>query len=87
MKKNIVDCDYRNSTKISLFVYVFSLHERQVLRRQNKADVKVEYPKIENDVLSHMFRKLIAQGMNDEQEDTIILLKTVILKLHNSKIK
>ncbi|XP_046850772.1 phosphoinositide 3-kinase regulatory subunit 4-like isoform X2 [Xenia sp. Carnegie-2017] len=62
------------------------LHERQVLRRQNKAHVKVEYPKIENDVLSHMFRKLIAQGMNDEQEDTLILLKTVILKLHNSKI-
>ena len=51
----------------------------------NKQGQKVDYPRLEKDNLSHMFRKLIAQGMNDNQEDMLIHLKPVILKRHHSK--
>ena len=58
-----------------------------MIRHLNKQGQKAEYPKLENDGLSHMFRKLIVQGMNDEQEDMLIHLKTVMMKIHDSKIR
>jgi hypothetical protein len=63
----------------------FSLHDRQATRRRNEQGQKTEYPRLENDSLSHMFRKLILQGMNDGQEDMLIHLQTVIMKIHRSK--
>ena len=66
-------------------VSLFSLHDRQLIRQLNKQGQKAEYPKPENDSLSHMFRKLIVQGMTECQEDMLIHLKTVILKIHYSK--
>ncbi|CAB4008676.1 Phosphoinositide 3-kinase regulatory subunit 4, partial [Paramuricea clavata] len=62
-----------------------SLHDRQAIRYRNEQGQKIEYPRLEDGSLSHMFRKLILQGMNDGQEDMLIHLQTVIMKIHRSK--
>lgn len=62
-----------------------SLDERQLIRRLHVQGQKADYPKLENDSLSHMFRKLMLQGMTDSQEDMLIHLRTVIMKIHHSK--
>lgn len=66
-------------------VLLFSLHVRQHIRQLNKQGQKADYPKPEKDSLSHMFRKLIVQGMTESQEDMLIHLKTILLKVHHSK--
>lgn len=63
-----------------------SLQDRQLVRNLCRAGQRPNYPET-NEVLIPVFRKLHSQGITEEDEDKLLFLKEIIVKLHRAKTR
>ena len=66
--------------------FPLSLQDRQLVRNLCRAGQRPNYPETD-EALVPIFRKLHSQGITEEDEDKLLFLKEVILKLHRAKTR
>lgn len=64
----------------------FSLQDRQLVRNLCRSGQRPNYPETD-EALVPIFRKLHSQGITEEDEDKLLFLREVILKLHRAKTR
>lgn len=63
-----------------------SLQDRQLVRNLCRAGQRPNYPETVESLVP-VFRKLHSQGITEEDEDKLLFLREVILKLHRAKTR
>ena len=63
-----------------------SLQDRQLVRNLCRTGQRPNYSET-NEVLIPVFRKLHSQGITEEDEDKLLFLKEIIVKLHRAKTR
>lgn len=81
INRGVYDFIIRSPHVVSLFD---SLQDRQLFRNLCRAGQRPNYPETD-EALVPIFRKLHSQGITEEDEDKLLFLKEVILKLHRAK--
>ncbi|XP_072035782.1 phosphoinositide 3-kinase regulatory subunit 4-like isoform X1 [Amphiura filiformis] len=62
-----------------------NLHDRQLIRNLCRPGHKPSYSQPEDVQLAQLFRKLQSQGMTEDHEDKLLLLKDIMLKQQKAK--
>ncbi|KAK3748325.1 hypothetical protein QZH41_018306 [Actinostola sp. cb2023] len=63
-----------------------SLQDRQLMRNVCRSGQRPTYPETEEQLVP-VFRKLHSQGVTEEDEDKLLYLKEIMLKLHRAKAR
>ncbi|XP_033097119.1 phosphoinositide 3-kinase regulatory subunit 4-like [Anneissia japonica] len=63
-----------------------SLHDRQLIRNITRPGHKPDYTSAEDPNLAQVYKKLFSQGMTEDDEEKILLMKFILLKLSVSKM-
>ena len=75
------------STAMKLICFIsLSLQDRQLVRNLCRAGQRPNYPETV-ETLVPVFRKLHSQGITEEDEDKLLFLRDVILKLYRAKTR
>ena len=64
--------------------YDFSLQDTQLVRNLCHAGQRPKYHETDEGLIP-VFRKLLSQGITEEDEDKLLFLRDVIVKLHRAK--
>lgn len=67
-------------------IFLYSLQDRQLVRNLCRAGQRPNYPETD-EALVPVFRKLHSQGITEEDENKLLFLREVILKLHRAKTR
>lgn len=81
INRSVYDFIIKSPHVVSLFD---SLQDRQLVRNLCRAGQRPNYHETD-EVLVPVFRKLHSQGITEEDEDKLLFLREIILKLHRAK--